>query len=61
MKLSELRRIVREEIKAVHELTQQEKAANIKASQADILAKNIALKGAQDKLQKTQSQPVDQT
>lgn len=61
MKLSELRRIVREEIKAVYELTQQEKAANIKASQADILAKNIALKGAQDKLKKTQSQPVDQT
>jgi hypothetical protein len=61
MKLSELRRIVREEIKAVYELTQQEKAANIKASQADILAKTIALKGAQDKLKKTQSQQVDQT
>lgn len=60
MKLSELRKLVREEIKAVYELTQAEKAANVKASQADIEAKTIALKSAQEKLKKVQSQQVDQ-
>jgi hypothetical protein len=60
MKKSELIRIIREEIKAVYELTQAEKAANVKAAQADIEAKKIALKGAQDKLNRTNATPVDQ-
>lgn len=42
------------------ELTQAEKAANIKAATADVEAKKIALKGAQDKLNKTNATPVDQ-
>ncbi len=60
MKRSELVRVIREEVKAVWELTQAEKAANIKAGTADIEAKKIALKGAQDKLKKTNATPVDQ-
>jgi hypothetical protein len=60
MKLSEFRKIIREEIKAVLELTQAEKAANIKAAAADIEAKKIALKGAEDKLKKTSAAQVDQ-
>ena len=57
MKLSELKRIIREEIL---ELTQAEKAANIKAATADIEAKKLALKGAQDRLTKTSAAQVDQ-
>jgi hypothetical protein len=60
MKKSDLIRIVREEIKAILELTQAEKAANTKAAQADIEAKKIALKNAQDKLNKTKAAQVDQ-
>lgn len=60
MKRSDLIRIIREELKQVMELTQAEKAANIKAATADIEAKKIALKGAQDKLNKTNATPVDQ-
>ena len=60
MKKSELVKMIREELKAVLELTQAEKAANIKAAAADIEAKKIALKGAQDKLNKTSAVPVDQ-
>lgn len=60
MKKSELVNIIREELKAIQELTAQEKAANVKAAQADIEAKKIALKGAQDKLNKTSATPVDQ-
>ena len=60
MKKSQLVNIIREELKAVLELTAQEKAANVKAAQADIEAKQIALKGAQDKLNKTNAAPVDQ-
>lgn len=60
MKRSDLVRIIREEIKAVLELTQAEKAANTKAAQADIEAKKIALKNAQDKLNKTKAAQVDQ-
>ncbi len=60
MKLSELRRIVREEIKAVYELTQPEKAAKIKAKQAEIEANKIALKHTQDELNKLNATPVDQ-
>ena len=61
MKKSELVRIIREELKAVmSELTQAEKSANIKAAAADIEAKKIALKNAQDKLNKTNATPVDQ-
>ncbi len=52
--------IIREEVKAVLELTQAEKAANIKAATADIEAKKIALKNAQDKLGKTSAAQVDQ-
>jgi hypothetical protein len=57
MKLSELKRMIREELL---ELTQAEKAANVKAAQADIEAKKLALKGAQDKLTKTNAAQVDQ-
>lgn len=46
--------------KSVKELTQAEKSANIKAATADIEAKKIALKGAQDKLGKVSATPVDQ-
>lgn len=60
MKKSQLVNIIREELKAVLELTAAEKAANVKAAQADIEAKKIALKGAQDKLTKTSAAPVDQ-
>lgn len=60
MKRSDLVRIIREEIKAILELTQAEKAANTKAAQADIEAKKIALKNAQDKLNKTKAAQVDQ-
>ena len=61
MKKSELVRIIREELKAVmSELTQAEKSANIKAATADIEAKKLALKGAQDRLNKTNATPVDQ-
>ncbi len=60
MKLSELRKIVREEIKAVYELTQAEKAAKIKAKRAEIDANKIALKHTQDELTKLNATPVDQ-
>ena len=60
MKRSDLVKIIREEIKAMLELTQAEKSANVKAASADIEAKKIALKGAQDKLTKTNAAPVDQ-
>lgn len=60
MKRSDLLSIIREEVKAVLELTQAEKAANIKAAAADIEAKKIALKNAQDKLSKTSAAQVDQ-
>jgi hypothetical protein len=60
VKKSQLVNIIREELKAVLELTAAEKAANVKAAQADIEAKKIALKGAQDKLTKTSAAPVDQ-
>ena len=60
MKKSDLVNIIREELKDIQELTAQEKAANVKAAQADIEAKKIALKGAQDKLSKTSATPVDQ-
>lgn len=60
MKRSELVKMIREEVKAVLELTQAEKAANVKAATADIEAKKIALKGAQDKLTKVSATPVDQ-
>tara|TARA_R110000868_G_scaffold185763_1_gene427787 strand:- start:565 stop:750 length:186 start_codon:yes stop_codon:yes gene_type:complete len=60
MKKSDLVRIIREELKAITELTQAEKSANIKAVDADIEAKKLALKGAQDKATKTKAAPVDQ-
>jgi hypothetical protein len=60
VKKSELVKMIREELKAVLELTQAEKSANIKAAAADIDAKKIALKGAQDKLNKNNAMPVDQ-
>jgi hypothetical protein len=60
MKRSDLVRIIREEIKAVLELTQAEKVANVKAATADIEAKKIALKGAQEKLKRANTTPVDQ-
>jgi hypothetical protein len=60
MKKSDLIKIIREEVKAVFELTQAEKAANIKAAAADIEAKKIALKGAQEKLNRANATPVDQ-
>lgn len=60
MKRSDLVKMIREEIKAVVELTQNEKTANIKAKQADIEAKKIALKHSQDELNKVSATPVDQ-
>ena len=60
MKRSELVKMISEEVKAILELTQAEKAANMKAAAADIEAKKIALKGAQDRLNKANAVPVDQ-
>ncbi len=60
MKRSDLVKMIREEVKAVLELTQAEKSANIKAAAAEIEAKKIALKGAEDKLKKVSATPVDQ-
>lgn len=59
MKKSDLIRIIREELKVITELTQAEKDANIKAANADIEAKKLALKGAQDKLNKIKAAQVD--
>lgn len=58
MKLSEFRKLVREEIKAVIEMTTAEKAAEVKAKQAGIEAKKIALKAAEDELKKVQATPT---
>ena len=60
MKKSDLIRIIREELQAIKELTQAEKDANIKAANADIEAKKLALKGAQDKANKAKATQVDQ-
>lgn len=60
MKRSDLIKMIREEVKAVLELTQAEKSANVKAAAAEIEAKKIALKGAEDKLKKVSATPVDQ-
>lgn len=60
MKKSDLIRIIREELKAITELTQAEKNANVVAADADIKAKTLALKAAQDKAKKTKATPVDQ-
>jgi len=58
VKKSDLIRIIREELKTLVESEQTEKVANTKAAQADLEAKKIALKNAQDKLNKTKSQVV---
>lgn len=60
MKRSDLVKMIREEIKAVLELTQPEKAAKVKAKQAEIEANKIALKHTQDELNKLNATPVDQ-
>lgn len=60
MKKSDLVKIIREEVKAVYELTQQEKVAKQKAKQAEIEANKIALKHTQDELNKLNATPVDQ-
>ena len=60
MKKSDLVKIIREEVKAVYELTRQEKAAKQKAKQAEIEANKITLKHTQDELNKLNATPVDQ-
>ena len=60
MKRSELVKMIREEVKAVMELTQAEKASRVKAKQAEIEANKIALKHTQDELNKISKTPVDQ-
>lgn len=61
MRRSELVRIIREEVSMVlMELSDEEKKANIVSAQADVKAKEIALKQAQEKLKKAQAAVVDQ-
>ena len=61
MKRSDLIRIIREEVSTVvNELSQAEKAANIKSKMADVEAKKVALKHAQDELKKIQAGVVDE-
>lgn len=60
MKRSALAKIIREEITAaLMELSNDEKKANIAAAQADVKAKEVALKLAQEKLKKAQAAVVD--
>lgn len=49
-----------QEEEEISELTAQEKAANLKAKQADIEAKKIALKHSEDELKKAQASIPDQ-
>ena len=61
MKRSDLIRIIREEVSTVLlELSDEEKKANIVSAQAEVKAKEIALKQAQEKLKKAQTAVVDQ-
>lgn len=60
MKKSELVKMIREELKAVYELTQPEKTSRVKAKSAEIEANKIALKHTQDELNKLNATPVDQ-
>jgi hypothetical protein len=60
MKKSELVKMIREEVKAVLELTQAEKTARIKAKKAEMDANKIAAKHTQDELNKLNATPVDQ-
>ena len=46
--------------KKVEELSQGEKMANVKAKQADIAAKKVALKHAEDELKRVQAGVVDE-
>lgn len=74
-KLQQLENLIRKEIESIlrenkmkfkmkrkkmRELTQPEKDASLKAKQADIQAKKIALKHSQDELTKLTATPVDQ-
>jgi uncharacterized phage infection (PIP) family protein YhgE len=60
-KLKEIKNLIRREISlCLQELTQAEKDATIKAAQADVDAKKLALKNAQDRLTKISATPVDQ-
>jgi hypothetical protein len=74
-KLQQLENLIRKEIENIlrenkikfkkkrmkmKELTQPEKDASLKAKQADIQAKTIALKYSQDELNKLTATPVDQ-
>jgi len=49
----------RKKVKALEELSQDEKSAQIKANQADIESRKVALAAAQKKLKATQSAPTD--
>lgn len=61
MRKSDLIRIIREEVSTVlMELSDDEKKANIASAQAEVKAKEIALKKAQEKLKQVQSAAVDQ-
>ena len=60
MKKSELVKMIREEVKAVLELTQAEKTARITAKKAEVEANKIATKHTQDELNKLNATPVDQ-
>jgi hypothetical protein len=60
MKRSALIKIIREEITtALMELTDEEKKVNVAAAQADVKAKEVALKLAQEKLKRAQAAVVD--
>jgi hypothetical protein len=59
MKKSDLIRIIREELKAITELTQAEKNANVAALDAEIKAKTLALKTVQDKAKQAKAAPID--
>lgn len=68
-KWSKVRKLIRLEIKrylatgkktkALDELSQDEKSAQIKASQADLESRKVALTAAQKKLKAIQSAPAD--
>ncbi len=61
MKKSDLIRIIREEVSTVlTELSDDEKKANVASAQAEVKAKEIALKKAQEKLKQVQAAAVDQ-
>ena len=59
---AEIKRIIhgQQQAKPIEELSQDEKSAQVKANQADIEARKVALANAQKRLKATQAAPTDQ-